>query len=75
MALIQVCADLKDERTRSREIRAILKASRELRCNNLLILSEQEEKTEEVEWFGMRGTIRYVPLWKWLERPDIGDAV
>jgi len=75
MALIQVCADLKDERTRSREIRALLKASRELRCNNLLILSEQEEKTEEAEWFGMRGTIRYVPLWKWLERPDIGDAV
>ena len=72
--LIQVCADLKDERTRSREIRAILKASRGLRCNNLLILSEQEEKTEEAEWFGMRGTIRYVPLWKWLERPDIGDA-
>ena len=74
-ALIQVCADLKDERTRSREIRALLKASSELRCNNLLILSEQEEKTEEAEWFGMRGTIRYVPLWKWLERPDIGDAV
>ncbi len=73
-AIIQVCADLQDERTRSREIRALLKASRELRCDNLLILSEQEEKTEEAEWFGMTGTIRYVPLWKWLERPDIRDA-
>lgn len=73
-AIIQVCADLQDERTLSREIRALLKASRELRCDNLLILSEQEEKTEEAEWFGMTGTIRYVPLWKWLERPDIGDA-
>ena len=70
MALIQVCADLQDERTRSREIRALLKASRELRCDNLLILSEQEEKTEVAGWFGMKGSIRYVPLWKWLERPE-----
>jgi predicted AAA+ superfamily ATPase len=70
MALIQVCADLQDERTRSREIRALLKASRELQCDNLLILSEQEEKTEVAEWFGMKGSIRYVPLWKWLERPE-----
>jgi hypothetical protein len=73
-AIIQVCADLQDERTLSREIRALLKASRELRCNNLLVLSEHEEKTEEAEWFGMKGTIHYVPLWKWLERPDIGNA-
>ncbi|MDO9325727.1 MAG: ATP-binding protein [Methanoregula sp.] len=73
-ALIQVCADLRDEKTKSREIRALLKASRELRCNNLLILSEREEKTEVSEWFGMEGTIRFVPLWKWLEQPDIGTV-
>jgi hypothetical protein len=71
-ALIQVCADLQDEKTRSREVRALLKASRELHCDNLLILSEREEKIETSEWFGMTGTIRYVPLWKWLERPDAG---
>ena len=71
-ALIQVCADMQDEKTRSREIRALLKASRELRCDNLLILSEQEEKIKASEWFDMTGTIRYVPLWKWLEHPDIG---
>ena len=72
IALLQVCADLQDERTRSREVRALLKASRELQCDNLVILSETEEKTGEVNWFGMRGTIRYVPLWKWLEKPDAG---
>ena len=71
-ALIQVCSDLQDEKTRSREVRALLKASRELGCDNLLILSERGEKTEEAEWFGMTGTIRYVPLWKWLEEPVIG---
>ena len=67
-ALIQVCADLKDEKTRSREIRALLKASRELQCDNLLILSEREEKIEVSEWFGMKGEISYMPLWKWLLR-------
>ncbi|NMB79437.1 MAG: ATP-binding protein [Methanomicrobiales archaeon] len=72
-ALIQVCADLQDEKTRSREIRALLKASRDLSCDNLIILSMQEEKTETSEWFGMTGTIRYVPLWKWLEEPAIGE--
>ena len=74
VALIQVCADLQDEKTRSREIRALLKASRELKCDNLFILSEQEEKTETSEWFGMKGTIRYVPLWKWLENPETGGV-
>lgn len=73
-ALIQVCADLNEEKTQSREIRALVKASRELHCNNLLILSEKEEKIEKTEWFGMKGTIRYVPLWKWLENPETGDA-
>ncbi|MCK9580226.1 MAG: ATP-binding protein [Methanoregula sp.] len=71
-ALIQVYADLQDEKTRSREVRALLKASRELGCDNLLILSEREEKTEASEWFGMTGTVRYVPLWKWLESPGVG---
>ena len=71
-ALIQVCSDLQDEKTRSREVRALLKASRELGCDNLLILSEREEKTEVAEWFGVTGTIRYIPLWKWLESPVIG---
>ena len=66
-ALIQVCTDLQDERTRSREVRALLKAARELQCDNLLILSENADKTEECEWFGMKGSIRYMPLWKWLE--------
>ena len=66
-ALIQVCTDLHDERTRSREVRALLKAARDLHCDNLLILSEKEDRTEEHEWFGMRGTIWYVPLWKWFE--------
>jgi predicted AAA+ superfamily ATPase len=70
-ALIQVSADVA-EKARSRKVRALLKASRDLGCENLLLLSEQEEKIEKAEWFGIKGTVRYVPLGKWLENPEHG---
>ena len=60
--LIQVCADLSDPDTRKREFRALVKASRELKCTNLLVLTEDYEATER---FKDRG-IRCLPLWKWL---------
>jgi uncharacterized protein len=69
--LIQLCAD-PAEKSRSHRVRALLKASRDLQCDNLLLLSEQEEKTEEAEWFGIKGTVRYIPVWKWLENPETG---
>jgi len=64
--LIQVCLDLQDPKTKSREIRALLKASRELRCANLLILTDSAEGEEDVSWYGTEGTVRYMPAWKWL---------
>jgi hypothetical protein len=63
--LIQVCADAQDPDTRQREMRALVKAGDRLTCDRLLILTREEEGEEEVEWFGMKGTIRLVPLWKW----------
>jgi len=64
--LIQVCLDVDDPKTRAREVRALLKACAELKCENLLILTESAEGNERVSWFGTQGTVRYVPLWKWL---------
>jgi predicted AAA+ superfamily ATPase len=64
--LIQVCYDLKDENTKKREIRALLHASKELKCNDLLIISEDTEGEEEIEWFGMKKRIKFQALWKWL---------
>jgi uncharacterized protein len=65
-ALIQVSFSADDPKTRSREIRALLRASEELRCSNLLILTDSTEDEEEVSWYGKKGTVRYMPLWKWL---------
>jgi predicted AAA+ superfamily ATPase len=67
--LIQVCADATGSRTRQREVRALIKAGDELRCKNLIVLTENEEREDTREWFGMQGTIRFLPLWKWLLLP------
>lgn len=60
--LIQVCYDLDDFDTRKREERALLKASKELKCKNLLIISENKEGTEIRS--GVK--ITYVPLSGWM---------
>lgn len=64
--LIQVCYNIKDTDTKEREIRALLHASKDLKCDELLIITEDYEGTEEVEWFNKKGKIRFLPLWKWL---------
>ena len=64
--LIQVCYNLENIKTKNREIRALLKARDELKCKDLLIINSEKEGEEEVEWFGMKGKIKFIPLWKWL---------
>ncbi len=64
--LIQVCTSLDNPKTKQREIRALLKASEELKCDNLLIITTDYENEETAEWFGFKQKIRYLPLWKWL---------
>lgn len=64
--LIQVSADLSDEKTRRREFLALLNASKELKCKNLTVVTLNEEGVERVELYGMKGEIKLVPLTKWL---------
>ncbi len=71
VALFQVCTDLTDEKTRRREENALLIAGRDCACNNRIILTLDEEQTSTKEWFGIRGDIWYIPLWKWLQQPGI----
>jgi hypothetical protein len=60
--IIQVCYDIEDYDTKQREIKALFKASEDLRCKNLLILTWDFEGEEE-HWNKM---IKFKPLWKWL---------
>ena len=64
--LIQTCFDIKKIETKEREIRALLKASKELKCGNLVMITEDYESEEEMEWFGIKEKIKFIPLWKWL---------
>lgn len=56
--LMQVCYDIKDIETKKREIRALQKASKELKCKNLKIITGDYEAVEE--------EIKFIPLWKYL---------
>ena len=46
--LIQVCYDMTSEKTRKRELDALVEAAEELHCNNLLVITNAQE--EQIEW-------------------------
>jgi predicted AAA+ superfamily ATPase len=69
--LIQVCYDLEMHKTKEREIKSLLKASKELRCDNLTIINWDYHGEEEVQNQLERGKkskkfIKFIPLWRWL---------
>lgn len=46
--LIQVCYDMTSEKTRKRELDALVEAADELHCDNLLVITNSQE--EKIEW-------------------------
>lgn len=60
--LIQVCKDVHEYGTWERETKALLKAGKQLKCGNLLVLTDNYESEEKVKG----KTVKFVPLWKWL---------
>jgi len=60
--LIQVTYAQDKSEVKEREIKSLFKASRELRCNNLLIITWDYEAEDNYE--GKK--IKLIPLWKWL---------
>ena len=44
------------------EIKALIEASRELNCDDLLIITWDKEKEENFR----QKRIKFLPLWKWL---------
>ena len=56
--LIQVTYASSKEEISKRELRALLKASKELQCNDLLVITWGYEGEED--------NVKFIPLWKWL---------
>ncbi|MDP3029926.1 MAG: ATP-binding protein [Deltaproteobacteria bacterium] len=66
--LIQVCSDISNPKTLKREMRALIKASQELHCDELLLLNDRVDRTETFKWQDAERPIRLMPLWQWLEK-------
>ena len=62
--LIQVTYAAGPDEIEKRELRSLLKASKELRCKNLLVIT-WDYNGEEVR---SNRKVKFVPLWKWLLR-------
>jgi len=60
--LIQVTNVSSKEELNNREISSLLKAGKELKCNNLSVITWDYEDKEKIE----NKIIEFIPLWKWL---------
>jgi uncharacterized protein len=65
--LIQVCSDLSNPLTRSREVNSLAACMKELERRQGIILSKNEEGNAETS----QGPIRIIPAWKWMLFPDL----
>ena len=66
MQLIQVTWSRADDETREREIKGLLEAAAVTGCNNLLIITNDEEG----ELVKDGKTIKIMPAWKWLTKGE-----
>jgi len=60
--LIQVTRVSTNAEIKRSEVESLLKASKELRCKNLTIITWDYEYKEEID----NARINYIPLWRWL---------
>lgn len=60
--ICQVCYDLSELDVRNREIYSLIKASKELKCNDIFIITWDYEAEERIK----SKKIRFIPFWKWL---------
>lgn len=68
--LIQACYDPTKPETKKREVRALINASQDTSCKNLLVLTNDYEAEEEHEWFNKKAKIKFLPAWKWLQEKE-----
>ncbi|MEM2089149.1 MAG: ATP-binding protein [Thermoproteota archaeon] len=69
--LIQVTYASDENDVKKREIGSLLKASKELKCNNLLIITWDYEDKIRID----NKVIKLVPLWKWLLFWDFKSSI
>lgn len=66
--LIQVSYNLNELNTKKRELKALLKAAKELKCTNLIIINKEIKKEEKIQ----SKKIKIIPLHEWLKDTKLG---
>jgi len=61
-SLVQVCYNIDDLNVKERELNSLIEASKNLRCDDLLLITWDEEGEEKCK----DKRIKILPLWKWL---------
>lgn len=69
-SMIQVCWDMRDEKTRNREMRSLAKAMKELNVPTATIITEDTEGEEKIR----NKSVKLVPLCKWLMAGENTEA-
>ncbi len=59
--VIEVTYDVDEEHTKK-----VFEAMRKLKTSEGIIITWDYEDEREIKWFGKRGKIKFIPLWKWL---------
>lgn len=65
-SLIQVSYDITNLKTKEREMRSLISASKELNCDDLIIITNDYEAIEEFSWYSTTKKIKFIPLFKYL---------
>jgi len=60
--LIQVCYKIDDIKTKNRELKSLIECSKEIKCNNLLVITAGYQNEEKIN----SKKIKFISLWKWL---------
>ena len=60
--LIQICQDITSIGTKERETKSLIRAMKEFKLTEGLIITDDFESEEEIKGF----KIKFVPMWKWL---------
>lgn len=64
--LIQVAYSTENPKTLEREIRSLLKAKKELKCDNLFLINSSISEEREYSWYGITATVKFIRLDQWL---------
>lgn len=60
--IIQVCYDIANITTQERELRSLIEAGKALRCDDLVVITWEEEEEKKYK----DKVIKFIPLWRWL---------